>query len=264
MGSPSYIAPETWRGDSALLDGRADLFALAVIVFRWLTGKLPFEASDLIGKMTAVTGGPRPSALALRPELPPAVDVWMSRALAVEPADRFQTGADFYDALGAALRGEMWAASADVSGVRQVAKVTPGTETPERKNALATAWRAAASLLRRFTGSRDRETPEVTPPPAPAPKPLSEPREEPSATDRKTLWLDSEHLEEVPESEHQPAPEPAKAVTPPPAKPKRQPQPKPQPKAKKPKANAKPKNAKRPKKIKPTQKRKPSSRKRNA
>ncbi len=50
MGSPSYIAPETWRGNSATLDGRADLFALAVIVFRWLTGALPFDQLDLIGQ----------------------------------------------------------------------------------------------------------------------------------------------------------------------------------------------------------------------
>src|SRR6185295_6600240 len=50
MGSPSYIAPETWRGQSATLDGRADLYALGVIAFRWLTGALPFDAHDLLTK----------------------------------------------------------------------------------------------------------------------------------------------------------------------------------------------------------------------
>jgi serine/threonine-protein kinase len=144
MGSPSYIAPETWRGNSQALDGRADLFALGVLAFRWLTGVLPFDAPDLIGKMTAVTSGPRPSAVALRPELPATVDAWFKRALAVEPADRFQTGGDLYAAFEAALRGLPWQSSADVSGMRRKAEAAP-VSTAEKKNALAAAWSAAAS-----------------------------------------------------------------------------------------------------------------------
>lgn len=171
MGSPSYIAPETWRGNSALLDGRADLYALAVIVFRFLTGQIPFDVPDLIGKMTAVTSAPRPSVVAIRPELPPTLDAWMSRALAVEPADRFQTGGDFYAALSAALRGEPWPTADAPASVRH----DPDETTPERKNVLANAWQAAASLLKRFTGPRDAQTapPQkaATQPPAPATKP---------------------------------------------------------------------------------------------
>ena len=222
MGSPSYIAPETWRGNSATLDGRADLFALAVIVFRWLTGALPFDAPDLIGKMTAVTSGPRPSAVALRPDLPTAVDAWFSRALAVEPADRFQTGSDFYDAFEAALRGERWSNdSADISGVREVA--TPAAA--QRKSALATAWGKAASLLKRFTNPRDSAFPEVVPAPAPtapaaptsaAPLPVvSEALEDAPVSERKPVWLDSTELEElVSEPHHDPAPAPAAPAAP--------------------------------------------------
>jgi len=164
MGSPSYIAPETWRGNSALLDGRADLYALAVIVFRFLTGQVPFDVPDLIGKMTAVTSAPRPSVVAIRPELPPALDAWMSRALAVEPADRFQTGGDFSRSLAAAVRGEVWPA-ADAPAP---APVSSDESAPERKSALASAWQAASSLLKRFTGPRDVPT---TPPRAPVTHP---------------------------------------------------------------------------------------------
>jgi eukaryotic-like serine/threonine-protein kinase len=210
MGSPSYIAPETWRGNSASLDGRADLFALAVIVFRWLTGALPFDAPDLIGKMTAVTSGPRPSAVALRPDLPVTVDAWFGRALAVEPADRFQTGGDFYDALEAALRGEPWSnGSADVSGVREV--VSPAAA--QRKNALALAWGKAASLLKRFTNPRDSAPPEAAAAPIPAAGPtpsasppiVTETIEEPPLSERKSIWLDSTELEDlVSEPQHEP------------------------------------------------------------
>jgi eukaryotic-like serine/threonine-protein kinase len=194
MGSPSYIAPETWRGNSRLLDGRADLFGLAVIVFRWLTGQLPFDTPDLIAKMTAVTSGPRPSARALRPELPESVDAWVSRALAIEPSDRFHTGGDFYRALEAALRGEPWpVADAESSGVRSV------PEAAERKNALAAAWQAAASLLKHFTGPR--KLPSDAPPPAPPaapPAPVATPT--PAVVeDQRGVWLDSGELEELAE-----------------------------------------------------------------
>jgi eukaryotic-like serine/threonine-protein kinase len=222
MGSPSYIAPETWRGNSTALDGRADLFALAVIVFRWLTGALPFDAPDLIAKMTAVTSGPRPSAVALRPDLPTTVDAWVSRALAVEPGDRFQTGGDFYAAFEAALRGELWSDdSADISGVREVA--TPATA--QRKSVLVTAWGKAASLLKRFTNPRDSALPEAFPAPAPtptappaptsaAPRPgVSEAIEDAPVSEHQSIWLDSTELEElVSEPHHEPAPEPAPAA----------------------------------------------------
>ncbi len=209
MGSPSYIAPETWRGNSAALDGRADLFALAVIVFRWLSGELPFDVPDLIGKMTAVTSGPRPSLVALRPDLPPALDVWVARALAVEASDRYQTGGELYDALAAALRGKsLPPPAAEVSGA-------PDVTTPERKSALASAWQAASSLLKRFTAPTKRTAP--PPPPSIVPAPViaivaapeqvgipivaaPEPVEEPATGDRASVWLDSEELEDAPES----------------------------------------------------------------
>jgi serine/threonine protein kinase len=193
MGSPSYIAPETWRGNSAALDGRADLFALAVIVFRWLSGSLPFEAPDLIGKMTAVTSGPRPSLVRLRADLPAAVDAWMSRALAVEPSDRFQSGGELYSALEAALRGETWPqASADTSGMRNAADPPAALDTGERQSTLASAWRAAGSLLKRFTAPRDRETPVATPPPATPPLVST-----PAPVAPAAVWLPSEELEDA-------------------------------------------------------------------
>ena len=243
MGSPSYIAPETWRGNSTALDGRADLFALAVITFRWLSGTLPFDAPDLIGKMTAVTSGPRPSIAPSRADLPAAVDAWFSRALAIEPIDRFQTGSELYGALEAALRGESWPrASADASGIRSAASAAPTTDASGRKSAFASAWGAAASLLKRFTGARERETPVATPPAASTPPAVTTPSasavDEPPVSDRKSIWLDPEELQAA-----------APAPPPPPrrpraAKPVEKTSARPHPKTKS-KAKARPKNSKR-------------------
>jgi serine/threonine-protein kinase len=88
-GSPSYIAPEAWRGNPAVLDHRIDLYALGTVVFRALAARVPFDHPDLFEKYNLVTTAPRPSLHALRPDLPPAIDDWVKRALAIEPADRF-------------------------------------------------------------------------------------------------------------------------------------------------------------------------------
>ena len=195
MGSPSYISPETWRGNSAEIDGRADLFSLGVIVFRWLTGKLPFDVPDLVGKMLAVTSGARPSAVALRPDLPASVDVWVGRALAIEPGERFQSGHELYRALAAALSGQA------------LPSQEPATAKPralsDAQQAFAAAFRSAAGLLKRFTqpATAKADSPSA-PPPAASLSPTvpvgarpSPPEKAPLAPgDRNTLWLDSEEL----------------------------------------------------------------------
>ncbi|HEY4103699.1 MAG TPA: serine/threonine-protein kinase [Polyangiaceae bacterium] len=150
MGSPSYIPPETWRGNSALIDQRADLYSLAVIVFRALTGKLPFDTPSLLKKLELVTTAERPSVRALRPDLSPAIDGWMKRALAVDPAARFQSAREFYDSLTHALNPNT-NGDDEVSGVRAKASASP---RGENKKLLTLAWQRATSLLQRFIGQK--------------------------------------------------------------------------------------------------------------
>jgi serine/threonine protein kinase len=103
-GSPRYIAPESWHaGKKALLDHRADVYALGAIVFRALAGRVPFPEDNLVQLLTAVTTAPRPSLVALRPDLPPDVDHWVEQALAIEPAARFLSVRGMWNALKRAL-----------------------------------------------------------------------------------------------------------------------------------------------------------------
>jgi eukaryotic-like serine/threonine-protein kinase len=213
MGSPSYIAPESWRGNSAEVDGRADLFSLGVIVFRWLTGKLPFDAPDLVGKMLAVTSGPRPSAVALDPQLPPALDTWVARALAIAPDERFQSGQELYEALAAALNL--------AAPPRSKPPLSPRA-LGDAQEALAAAFRSAAGLLKRFTqpappdpdpgasgspppahsaGQPQQALPDAPPAPTPAASTantntvwLDSSELVPAAGNRNTVWLDSSEL----------------------------------------------------------------------
>jgi serine/threonine-protein kinase len=98
LGTPAYMAPEQVTGAKSVT-GAADQYAVGVILYEALTGRIPHEAETynlmIIAKVTA---GPTPLSV-LRPDLDPAlVDVIM-RALATEPAQRFPTVAALREAL---------------------------------------------------------------------------------------------------------------------------------------------------------------------
>jgi serine/threonine-protein kinase len=103
MGSPSYIAPEVWRGVPDALDQRVDVYSLAVIVFRMLAGKVPFHSPSLSEMLELATKAKRPSLCALRPDLPEEIDVWVEHALAVDPNQRFRTARALLQAMVGAI-----------------------------------------------------------------------------------------------------------------------------------------------------------------
>jgi serine/threonine-protein kinase len=90
-GSPSYIAPETWMKGAVAADVRSDIYSLSVLLFRMLTGNLPFEGETVVELMLGVTSGPRPRVAESRPDLSPDIDAWVEQALAILPEDRFQS-----------------------------------------------------------------------------------------------------------------------------------------------------------------------------
>jgi serine/threonine-protein kinase len=96
-----YLAPEQIEGD--VLDGRADLYALACTSFELLCGAPPFGAEQGLTLMYAHLYAPPPVAAARRAGLPAAVDAVLARALAKEPADRYPSCGRFAAELRAAL-----------------------------------------------------------------------------------------------------------------------------------------------------------------
>ncbi len=102
-GSPSYIAPEAWKGMA--IDHRADHYALGAIVFRMLAGRAPFVSDDLADLLRLATSAKRPSVRALRPELPVEMDHWMEQALAVDREGRFLRAAGMMASLRQILLG---------------------------------------------------------------------------------------------------------------------------------------------------------------
>jgi serine/threonine protein kinase len=100
LGTLDYMAPEQIEGHP--LDGRADLYALACTAFEMLAGQPPFKRDAGLAVMWAQVSAPVPSLRALRPDLPPAVDQVMSRALAKTPDARYPSCMAFARALSAA------------------------------------------------------------------------------------------------------------------------------------------------------------------
>ncbi len=101
LGTPDYAAPEQINGQP--VDGRADQYSLACVAFEMLTGTVPFKRELPIAVLYAHLSTPPPRATSIRPELPPAVDDVLARALAKSPDERYATCADFADALREAL-----------------------------------------------------------------------------------------------------------------------------------------------------------------
>lgn len=96
-GSPSYIAPETWK--QLPVTPSVDDYSLAAMIFRVLAGRPPFVEANLYEMVRLVSGGPRPSLHALRPDLPPGVDAWVKKALAVDATERYRGPTETFGAL---------------------------------------------------------------------------------------------------------------------------------------------------------------------
>jgi serine/threonine-protein kinase len=101
LATVAYTAPEVLKRQS--VDGRADLYALGCSLFQMLTGSLPHQG-DTKAVIRSHLESPPPKVTAVAPGLPSAFDHIIARALAKDPADRFQSGYQFASAALAALR----------------------------------------------------------------------------------------------------------------------------------------------------------------
>jgi serine/threonine protein kinase len=97
LGTLNYLAPEQIEGRQ--VDGRADAYALACTAFELLGGSPPFRRDENMAVMWAQLNAAPPRLTSLRPDLPPAVDQVLARALAKSPADRYPTCLAFSAAL---------------------------------------------------------------------------------------------------------------------------------------------------------------------
>jgi serine/threonine protein kinase len=119
IGTPQYMSPEQCS-QTQPLDARSDIYSLGIIIYEMLAGRVPFTGESATMIMMQHVQDPPPSVLATRPDLPPAVDGVITRALAKVPADRFQTAGELFAALSTAAGEDVLAAPRSIETVTSV------------------------------------------------------------------------------------------------------------------------------------------------
>ena len=150
IGTPQYMSPEQCS-QTHPLDARSDIYSLGVIIYEMLAGRVPFTGESATIIMMKHVQDPPPSVLATRPDLPPAVDAVIARALAKVPADRFQTAGELFAALSNAAGEYVVAAPRSAETVPSV-PVIPAADDEDEETVI-----------------RPRETPQYALPPAAEP-----------------------------------------------------------------------------------------------
>jgi eukaryotic-like serine/threonine-protein kinase len=104
IGSPSYMSPQQVKEHP--LDHRTDIYSMGVVMYHLLAGRLPFQASNNFSLIYQITNvDPQPPS-AYRPEIPPAIDLIVRRAMAKDLENRYAEWEEFSADLAAVFRGE--------------------------------------------------------------------------------------------------------------------------------------------------------------
>ncbi|MBM2850281.1 MAG: Protein kinase protein, partial [Anaerolineales bacterium] len=155
LGTPAYMSPE--QGQGVKVDHRSDIYSLGVILYEMVTGHVPFEAETPMAVVIKHITDPLPLPRTVKPDVPEPIERVILRALAKDPAHRYQTAGEFVQALAVAVRNVSVpeaarpvvaeAAPARREDVSLVTRVQQVWEKPRGKVALAGGGVIALILL---------------------------------------------------------------------------------------------------------------------
>lgn len=134
MGTAHYMSPEQVHG--LPLDGRSDLYALGVVGFLALSGRLPFDAPATSAILVQHVSQPAPLLREVAPHVPAPIAAVIDRCLSKLPDERFESGEALAEALGAALTASERAGESEASGAGGVVS----------EDEAMLIWRRAAQL----------------------------------------------------------------------------------------------------------------------
>ncbi len=102
MGTAQYLSPEQAQGQR--VDARSDLYSIGIILFELLTGRVPFTGESAVSIALKHVSEPAPPVSHFRPDVHPALEAIVARALVKDPGGRFQSAEEFVLALDDARR----------------------------------------------------------------------------------------------------------------------------------------------------------------
>ncbi len=194
LGTPSYMSPEQFLGMP--VDGRSDIFSSGVILYQFLTGERPFSGAVTTIMHKVLKEEPLPPST-LNATLPPVWDAVVKKAMAKNPAERYQSAAQFAADIAAVAEGRtpsVMGAASDATIVNAPADATlvnaapaavsrtspapappPAASAPERRKmsagvlagAVAAVLVAAIGIGVYFAGGKQAEPAKATDTPAP-------------------------------------------------------------------------------------------------
>jgi len=152
LGTPYYMSPEQARGEERVTP-RADVFSLGVVLFELLAGRRPFTGTDFFAVLAKIVLQDPPRLADALPDVPPAIDALVGRAMSRVPSARFASARDMADAL---LSIPSWSLEARAAGgdeavpAAAVATLTGVGSVPAPSGGTTTRMKATLSV----TGER--------------------------------------------------------------------------------------------------------------
>jgi serine/threonine protein kinase len=141
MGTPDYISPEQATGQ--LVDGRSDVYSLAVTLFFLLAGRPPFQADSSLTMALMHAYEPPPPLSEFRDDSTPQVDRVIDKALEKEPGDRYQTAGQFSTAFAEAVANVEYYVPTDSEARMQAIAASQGSK--KAKNSLQNSANSSPS-----------------------------------------------------------------------------------------------------------------------
>lgn len=135
VGTAQYLSPEQARGES--VDFRSDLYSVGCVLFELLTGRPPFVGDSPVAVAYQHVREEPPAATTLIPEISPALESVLTKSLAKDREDRFQTGKDFLTALRAAHYDGIAVSEDESTSVIPPAVIPADTEPTQAMGAIS-------------------------------------------------------------------------------------------------------------------------------